>query len=110
MKPNPRHVVLNLLLASDNETLSAREAIGACGLLGIRENSVRVALLRLASGGMIESTGRGSYQLFPFAVGLAGDISSWRDAEKRVKEWKCVWIAVHTASLGHNNHTALRAR
>lgn len=110
MKPNPRHVVLNLLLASDNETLSAREAIGACGLLGIRENSVRVALLRLASSGMIESTGRGSYQLGPNAAGLAGEISTWRDAEKRVKEWKGGWIAVHTASLGRSDRTALRAR
>ncbi|PTU32394.1 PaaX family transcriptional regulator C-terminal domain-containing protein [Stenotrophobium rhamnosiphilum] len=110
MKPNPRHVVLNLLLAANDETLSAREAIGACGLLGIRENSVRVALLRLAAAGMIESTGRGSYQLGPNASGLAGEISNWRDAEKRVKEWKGGWIAVHTASLGRSDRSALRGR
>lgn len=110
MKPNPRHVILNLLLAADDKTLSAREAIGACGLLGIRENSVRVALLRLAAGGMVESTGRGSYQLGPNAAGLAGEISTWRDAEKRVKEWKGGWIAVHTASLGRSDRSALRAR
>lgn len=110
MKPNPRHVILNLLLAADEESLSAREAIGACGLLGIRENSVRVALLRLAAGGMIESTGRGSYQLGPNASGLASEISNWRDAEKRVKDWKGGWIAVHTASLGRSDRAALRGR
>lgn len=110
MKPNPRHVILNLLLAADDEALSAREAIVACSLLGIRENSVRVALLRLSAAGMIESTGRGSYQLGPNASGLAGEISNWRDAEKRVKDWKGGWIAVHTASLGRSDRSALRAR
>lgn len=110
MKPNPRHVILNLLLAADEGMLTARDAIGACGLLGIRENSVRVALLRLASSGLIESTGRGSYQLGPDAEGLAGEISTWREAEKRVREWKGGWIAVHTASLGRSDRPALRAR
>ena len=51
MAPNPKHLILNLLMAADGP-LTSREAVGACALFGIRENSVRVALVRLAAAGL----------------------------------------------------------
>ena len=48
MMPNPRSLILNLLLATDSQCLSAREAVASCALFGISENSVRVTLARLA--------------------------------------------------------------
>ena len=65
MKPNPRSLILNLLLATEGDPLSARDAISSCALFGIRENSVRVTLVRLASAGLIEAAGRGAYRLGP---------------------------------------------
>ena len=61
MLPNARHLILNLLLGAGGQALSARTAVAACALFGLRENSVRVALTRLAAAGMVESVGRGEH-------------------------------------------------
>lgn len=110
MTPNPKHLILNLLLAAEGEAMPAADAVSACALFGVRENSVRVALVRLATAGMIEAAGRGSYQLGPQAAGLAGDIASWRSSEKRVRPWKGDWIAVHLGGLRRSDRVAQRAR
>ncbi|MFP5440530.1 MAG: PaaX family transcriptional regulator C-terminal domain-containing protein [Gammaproteobacteria bacterium] len=110
MTPNPRNLVLNLLLAADGQPLSAREAVAACRLFGIRENSARVTLVRLAAAGLIEAAGRGAYRLGPNAAQLAGDVATWRSAEQRVRDWNGDWIAVHTGGLGRSDRVALRAR
>lgn len=110
MTPNPKHLILNLLLAAEGEALSSADAVNACALFGVRENSVRVALVRLAATGMIEAAGRGSYQLGPQAAGMAGDIASWRGGEKRVRTWKGDWIAVHLGGLRRSDRVAQRAR
>jgi len=108
--PNPRQLILNLLLATDGGELSARDAVAACALFGIRENSVRVSLVRLASAGLIEAAGRGSYRLGPHGAGLAADVSTWRAAEQRVRAWKGGWVAVHVGNLARSDRVALRAR
>lgn len=110
MKANPRNLILNLLLASDGTPMPAREAVSACALFGIRENSVRVTLARLAAAGLIEAVGRGAYRLGPGAAGLAADVSTWRGAEQRVTEWGGAWIAAHVGGLGRSDRVALRSR
>lgn len=107
---NPRSLVLNLLLAADGEPLSAREAVASCALFGIRENSVRVTLARLAAAGMIEAAGRGAYRLGPNAETLAADVATWRSADQRLRDWSGDWIAVHVAALGRSDRVALRGR
>jgi phenylacetic acid degradation operon negative regulatory protein len=109
-RPNPRHLLLNLLTAADDQSLSARDAIAACALFGITENSVRVTLVRLAAAGLIEAAGRGSYRLGPNATGLAADVAGWRQAEQRLRDWNGDWVAVHVGNLGRSDRTALRVR
>lgn len=110
MTLEPRHLVLNLLLGTAHRRLSAREAIASCALFGIRENSVRVALARLAARGMIEAVERGQYRLGPNAQALAGDVAAWRDVEHRVRHWDGGWIVVHVGALARSDRTALRTR
>lgn len=110
MAPNPRQLILNLLLAADDGELSARAAVASAALFGIRENSVRVALARLAAAGLIEAAGRGSYRLGPHGAGLAADVATWRTAEQRVRPWGGGWVAVHVGNLGRSDRVALRAR
>lgn len=110
MKTNPRHLILNLLLGRGDAPLAARAAVASCALFGIRENSVRVALARLAAGGLVESAGRGTYRLGPGAAQLAADVATWRDAEHRLRGWNGGWIAVHAGDLGRSDRAALRAR
>jgi phenylacetic acid degradation operon negative regulatory protein len=110
MTPNPRHLVLKLLLGADGAPLSARDAIAACALFGIQANSVRVALARLSAAGMIEAEGRGSYRIGPNAAEVADDLRGWRAVESRVRKWSGAWIATHCGALGRSDRAALRQR
>lgn len=110
MIPTPKNLVLNLLLAAGGEPLSASDAVASCQLFGIRENSVRVALVRLNAAGLIESVGRGAYRLGPQAATLAADVASWRHAEERVCDWNGGWLMVSTAGLRRSDRGALRLR
>ena len=110
MVPTPKNLILNLLLAAGGEPLSASDAVASCLLFGIRENSVRVALVRLNAAGLIESVGRGAYRLGPQAATLAADVASWRHAEQRVCEWDGGWLMVSTAGLRRSDRAALRLR
>lgn len=110
MSPTPKSLILNLLTAAEGAPLSASEAVGAASLFGIRENSVRVAFVRLGAAGLIESAGRGAYRLGPQAAGLAADLSRWRHAETRVVDWAGDWVMVCSADLGRSDRSALRVR
>lgn len=110
MTPTPKSLILNLLLAADGAPLSASDAVNSAQLFGVRENSVRVALVRLNAAGLIESAGRGAYRLGPQATTVAADVASWRHAEQRVCEWTGAWLMVSTAGLGRSDRSALRGR
>ncbi len=110
MPPKPRNLILTLLLGSGGTPLSARAAVASCALFGLRENTVRVALARLAAAGLIEAAGRGAYRLGPNAAQLAADVATWRSAGRRLRDWDGGWIAVHAGPLGRSDRVALRAR
>ncbi|MCR3766861.1 PaaX family transcriptional regulator, partial [Pseudomonas aeruginosa] len=110
MSPAPRDLILKFLLSADDGQLTARDAVAACALFGIRENSVRVALVRLAAAGMIEAAERGAYRLGANASDLAEDVRDWRNAESRVGPWSGAWIVAHCAGLGRTDRAQLRRR
>jgi phenylacetic acid degradation operon negative regulatory protein len=110
MNPTPKRLILNMLMASEDGCMSARDAINACRLFGVRENTARVTLVRLAGAGMIESAGRGAYRLGGAAAGLAQDVARWRNAEHHVSDWSGAWIAVHVGGLPRSDRTVMRAR
>ncbi len=110
MQPEPRHLILNLLLGAADRRLAAREAVVACALFGIRENSVRVTLARLSAAGLLEAADRGEYRLGPGAAQLADEVAIWRSAESRVRNWDGAWIVAYVGDLGRSNRVALRAR
>lgn len=110
MSANPRHLLLNLLLAADGRTISAREAVAACALFEVGEGHARVALTRLVAGGLVEPVGRGAYRLGPAAADLAAEVAGWRDVARRAVDWSGGWIAVHVGALGRSDRAALRAR
>lgn len=110
VEPNPRRLILKLLLGAGDAPVSAREAVASCALFGIRDNSVRVALARLSSAGMVEAAGRGTYRLGPQAAELASDVRTWRKVESRVRKWSGAWLAVHCGALARSDRAALRRR
>jgi phenylacetic acid degradation operon negative regulatory protein len=110
MNPTPKNLILNLLVAAGGAPLSASHAIASCQLFGIRENSVRVALVRLNAAGLIESVGRGAYRIGPQAAKLAADVASWRHAAQKLCDWGGGWLMVSTGGLRRSDRSALRLR
>jgi phenylacetic acid degradation operon negative regulatory protein len=108
--PHPRELILKFLLTAEDGVLAARDAVAACALFGIRENSVRVALVRLAAAGMIEAAGRGAYRLGSQATDLAEDVRGWRSVEARLGHWSGAWLVAHCAGLGRTDRTQLQRR
>ena len=107
---NPKHLVLDLLLAVGDQVLTSRQAVAAAALFGITENSLRVTLARLCASQLIEATERGAYRLGSAGTGLAGEVASWRTAEQRVRPWHGDFIMVHSAALTRSDRSALRQR
>lgn len=101
---------MRLILGAEDETLSARGAVACCALFGIQENSVRVALNRLAGAGMIQAIERGRYRIGPHGAALAGEVRTWKTAESRTRAWTGGYVAVHVGGLGRTDRAALRTR
>ena len=108
--PTAKSFILDMLLAAEGRPLSVRDAILACSVFSISENSVRVALARLSSASMVAAAGRGAYRLGPRAMELAGDVATWRTAEQRIRPWHGGFVAVHEGALGRSDRSALRQR
>ncbi|TBW58584.1 PaaX family transcriptional regulator [Marinobacter halodurans] len=110
MKPKPQRLLMNLLTAMDEDVLRVRDAISLCELFGVTSNSTRVALTRLSAEGLIESCGRGQYQLTARAHTLTDDLRRWRTALQRLEAWTGQWVAAHLGGLGRSDKPALRRR
>lgn len=110
MKLTARTLILDLLLAIEGQPLPARDAISGAALLGIRENNVRIALMRLSAEGLIEAVDRGVYRLSGAAHELAGEVASWRTIESRTRPWRGDWLVVHSGPLGRSDRKRLKAR
>ncbi len=110
MKVNPKNLILELLLAVGERTMTAREAIMACALFGISENSLRVTLTRLTATNLIVMVGRGAYRLGPAATDLADEVATWRTVETRLGPWAGGYFGVHCGALGRSDRVALQRR
>jgi phenylacetic acid degradation operon negative regulatory protein len=113
MKVSAKAVVLEVLSAGESiyqETLPVRSLVQAATVFDIAENSVRVAIVRLRSEGLLESPGRGEYRLGPSAKAVNEKIHGWRTTSQRVGDWDGSWAAAFTADLSRTDRPALRRR
>lgn len=109
-KVQPKHLLLELLLASGDNPLPVSHAVAACAVFGISENHVRVTLARLAAQDMVLATERGAYRLGPAAQRLAQDVANWRSTEQRLRPWNGQYVAVHCGLLARSDRAATRQR
>ena len=77
-------------------------------VLGIGENSMRVALARLRARGLVESDERGLYRLSPSAEPVNRMVRSWRSVEQGVTEWDGSWLAVDMSGLPRGDRKRAR--
>jgi phenylacetic acid degradation operon negative regulatory protein len=96
MQPTAKNLILELLMASKDAPVSAREAVVAGRLFDISENNIRVALVRLSAASLVEAAGRGAYQLGAGGLDLAHEVQAWRTALQRLRDdWQGAYVVVH---------------
>lgn len=125
MPLNPRLLILSLLLGAESQTqaarppglaappattLGVRELLASCGLFGVSDNGVRVALARAVAAGLLVTPERGVYALGPQARPLADEVGRWHHLAGRLLPWSGDWLAVHVGASGRSDRPALRAR
>lgn len=109
-KVQPKHLLLELLLASGDDPLPVSHAVAAGAAFGLSENHVRVTLARLAAQGMAQATERGAWRLGPAAHNLAQDIANWRHAAARMRPWNGQYVGVYGSALPRGERAASRQR
>jgi phenylacetic acid degradation operon negative regulatory protein len=113
MNVSAKAVVLEVLSAGESifdGALPVRALVQAASVFDIAENSVRVAIVRLRAEGLLESPGRGEYQLGPSAQVVNEKIHGWRTVSSRLGHWDGSWATVFTADLSRTDRPALRRR
>ncbi|GAB5413876.1 MAG: PaaX family transcriptional regulator C-terminal domain-containing protein [Congregibacter sp.] len=108
--PTPKRLMLSLLSARDNDTMSLRQCIAWGDLFSIDAAAMRVALGRMVKTKLLVSVHRGVYRIGPEAHVLSDAARSWVRAEERIGPWDGDWLLVHTAHLGRRDKRCLRLR
>jgi phenylacetic acid degradation operon negative regulatory protein len=84
--------------------------VRAAVILGVGENSMRVALARLRARGLVRSDERGLYRLGSGAEPVNRHVRSWRSIEDRVGSWDGSWVGLEPAEGTASRHFKLALR
>ena len=109
-KMNARDLIIDLLLGLQGREISIKQIIIAAKLFEISENSIRVAVTRLSSEGVIEAIERGVYQFTVQSHEWANVMLNRKNGIKQTKKWTHQYLAVFTGELGRVDRTALNRR
>jgi phenylacetic acid degradation operon negative regulatory protein len=107
---NPKSLILNLLSSLRGRTMPVRALVAAAEVFGIAEESLRVALTRLAASGLVQRDERGLYRLAEQTRPVQSQVESWTEIEQRLMPWTGGWVAAHTAGLPRSERRAGRRR
>lgn len=94
MEISAKSFVLDLLMTLRDGSMPVRGLVDAARMLGIAENSTRVALARLLAAGQVERDERGQYRLGTQTRAVRRQVESWRAIERRTVAWDGSWIGV----------------
>jgi phenylacetic acid degradation operon negative regulatory protein len=103
-------LILSLLDAAPDATLTATRMVAAGDLLGIDPGALRVAAARLVKKGVLAQPARGVYRIGARGGHLQRAVLEWAQVESRLKPWKGDWIGVFTAHLKGTDRAVRRAR
>jgi len=90
--------------------VSVGALVRAATVLGVGENSMRVALARLRARGLVESDERGLYRLSPAAEPVNREVRSWRSTLEDVGPWSGAWVALDASGVPRADRKSARAR
>lgn len=101
-------LILDLLATHEAHELSVAALCRAAAVFGMTEQSVRVALTRLAREGKVTNSARGRYAWNPSGTSLFKDVESWLRKEQRVGSWDGGWVGVLDSGVPRRHRVALR--
>lgn len=104
-----KQLILNILSVTDSE-VSAGALVAIGELFEITGNSIRVALARLLSHGLLERDSPGSYRLTAGAAPIQRHVASWPRLEEGLVFWEGDWAAVYCSRPGDLSRTAVKKR
>ena len=88
-----KNLVLNLLQASLEQSISVQNLLTAGRILSMSESAIRVTLTRLVKRGVVESDERGQYRLAAQADPVSQHVHEWHLGERRLRRWDGGWLA-----------------
>jgi phenylacetic acid degradation operon negative regulatory protein len=108
--PTAKSLILDLLSSLRGQPMPVRALVAAGAVFGIRNESIRVALVRLCTRGTIERNERGQYRIAPAAQPVQAHVAAWMRTDERLVAWRGAWIGVHTAGLERGDRARVRRR
>lgn len=110
VKNNARTLIMDLLFADPDVSISIRQFLLAGQLFEISENSIRVALTRLSNDELIETIARGIYCLTKQAKEISEPVANRAKGIRQTRPWNGDFLAVHTGALNRADRGALSRR
>lgn len=108
---SPKSLVMDLLSTMPvGRTVPVGSLVRAASILGIGDNSLRVALARLRAQGLVESADRGHYRLSRGALPIDRRVRSWHSLEAELIRWDGSWVGLQLAASGERSTAPRRAR
>jgi phenylacetic acid degradation operon negative regulatory protein len=94
----PRNLVLDVFRVAPEATPAPIAALVDLGrMFGFEPTTMRTAVSRLTSAGLLESDARGWYRPAATTDPFRAVIEGWRRGEARMRRWKGEWLAVSCA-------------
>lgn len=100
--------VLDMLSSWEGRSLPVVALCKGGSILGLSEQSIRVALTRLVRQGKAMKLERGRYQLIPEGNELLGEIKGWYEKSQSTKAWNGKWIGVCDTLVARSKRTVWR--
>nr|WP_294974855.1 hypothetical protein [uncultured Pseudomonas sp.] len=102
-------LVLDLLSGHETHELPVATLCRAGALMGIGEQTLRVALTRLVQQGKITARSRAVYAWNPGGHGLFQDVRNWLFKERQMAPWTGGWIGVLDSDMARTNRATLKS-
>jgi phenylacetic acid degradation operon negative regulatory protein len=101
-------LVLDLLSGHETHELPVAALCRAASIMGIGEQTLRVALTRLVQQGKITARSRAVYTWNPGGHGLFQDVRNWLYKERQMAPWTGGWIGVLDSDMTRTDRATLR--
>jgi phenylacetic acid degradation operon negative regulatory protein len=103
-----RELVVDFLSNRAPHEMAVRIIVDSAAALGFSEQSIRMALTRLAEEGTAVNVGRGRYRLAPSGDAMRVEVRKWRTLPQQLRPWDGAWLAIYDSEVRRSERAAMR--